>query len=82
MVTVGENCNFDALPSLVLITKILIPIIIGIPATFLIPNVLQTEPLIDWGSRKRKIGITLTSPMEVLVYPQVKMIALMKGIIC
>lgn len=51
MVTVGENCNFDALPSLVLITKILIPIIIGIPATFLIPNVLQTETLIDWGSK-------------------------------
>ena len=50
MVTVGENCNFDALPSLVLITKILIPIIIGIPATFLIPNVLQTEPLINWES--------------------------------
>ena len=48
MVTVGENCKFDALPSLILITKILIPIIIGIPATFLIPNVLQTERLIDW----------------------------------
>lgn len=50
MVTVGENCNFDALPSLILITKILIPIIIGIPAAFLIPNVFQTETLIDWGS--------------------------------
>ena len=50
MVTVGENCKFDALPSLILITKILIPIIIGIPATFLIPNVLQTERLIDWSS--------------------------------
>lgn len=48
MKTVGEDCNFEALPFLVVIFQILFPIIIGIPAMFLIPNVLQTERLIDW----------------------------------
>lgn len=48
MVTVGDNCNFDALSQLIVLWKILIPILVGIPATFLIPNKLQTEPLIDW----------------------------------
>ena len=48
MDTVGEDCNFEALPSLVAITKILVPIIVRVPAAFLIPNVLQTENLIDW----------------------------------
>jgi hypothetical protein len=48
MVTVGDNCDFSALSQLVVLWKILIPILVGIPATFLIPNKLQTEPLIDW----------------------------------
>lgn len=48
MVTVGDNCNFDALSQLIVLWKILIPILVGIPATFLVPNKLQTEPLIDW----------------------------------
>jgi BT1 family len=48
MITVGDDCNFDALPSIIVITQILVPIIIGIPAIYLIPNALQTEPLIDW----------------------------------
>lgn len=48
MDTVGEDCNFEALPSLVAITKVLVPIIVGVPAAFLIPNVLQTENPIDW----------------------------------
>ena len=46
--TIGEECNFDALSFLLIITKIIIPIVIGVPAMFLIPNVLQTERLIDW----------------------------------
>lgn len=48
MVTVGEDCNFDSLPYLIVIFNILIPTLVGIPATFLIPNVLQTENMIDW----------------------------------
>jgi len=48
MKTVGDNCDFKALPGLVVITQIIIPIVIGVPAMFLIPNVLQTERLIDW----------------------------------
>jgi hypothetical protein len=46
--TIGEECNFDALSFLIIVTKIIIPIVIGIPAMFLIPNKLQTECLIDW----------------------------------
>ena len=46
----GENCNFDALPLLLVITQIIVPLIIGVPAMFLVPNVLQTECLIDWES--------------------------------
>ena len=46
--TVDEDCNFTPLPYLVLITQIVIPIGIGIPAVFLLPNVYQTENLIDW----------------------------------
>lgn len=52
MKTVGEDCNFDDLPNIIIIFKVLLPMIIGIPATFLIPNVLQTEPLIDWNKEK------------------------------
>jgi hypothetical protein len=46
--TIGEECNFDALSFLIVVTKIIIPIGIGVPAMFLIPNKLQTECLIDW----------------------------------
>ena len=48
--TVDEDCNFTPLPYFVLITQIVIPIGIGIPAVFLIPNVYQTENLIDWAN--------------------------------
>lgn len=48
MTTVGEECNFDSLPNLIVIFSILVPTLVGIPATFLIPNVLQTENMIDW----------------------------------
>jgi hypothetical protein len=48
MTTVGDNCNFDGLSQLIVLWKILVPILVGIPATFLLPNKLQTEPLIDW----------------------------------
>jgi len=48
MSTVGDDCNFDSLPNLIVIFSILIPTLVGIPATFLIPNVLQTENMIDW----------------------------------
>ena len=48
MKTVGTNCNFDELPAIIGVCQILLPIIVGLPATLLIPNRLQTEPLIDW----------------------------------
>lgn len=46
--TVGTDCNFDELPNMIVLYNVLLPLLIGIPATFLIPNVLQTENLIDW----------------------------------
>ncbi len=48
MKTVGENCNFEALPYLIVIFQICVPLAVGIPAIFLIPNVFQTDHLIDW----------------------------------
>ncbi len=48
MKTVGDNCDFEALPYLIVIFQIIVPLAVGIPAIFLIPNVLQTEHLIDW----------------------------------
>ena len=48
MSTVGDDCNFDALPKLIIVYSIVIPTLVGIPATFLIPNILQTENMIDW----------------------------------
>ena len=48
MKTVGGDCDFQALPQLVVTFMIVIPSIIAIPAMFLIPNALQTEHLIDW----------------------------------
>ncbi|KAL7443167.1 hypothetical protein ACHAXM_008718 [Skeletonema potamos] len=48
MKTVGADCNFDELPAIIGVCQILLPIIVGLPATLLIPNRLQTEPLIDW----------------------------------
>ena len=46
--TIGEECNFDALSFLIIVAKIIIPIGIGVPAMFLIPNKLQTECVIEW----------------------------------
>ena len=51
MITVKPDdgeCDFAALPWLIVIFQILVPMVIGIPCVFLIPNVLQTEKLIDW----------------------------------
>lgn len=48
MKTVGSNCDFEALPYLIVVFQILLPMVVGIPAVFLIPNVLQTEHLVDW----------------------------------
>ncbi|KAL9180748.1 hypothetical protein ACHAXT_011201 [Thalassiosira profunda] len=48
MVTVGDQCNFEALPYLIVIFQVLVPMLVGVPACFLIPNVLQTENLLDW----------------------------------
>lgn len=48
MKTVGENCDFEALPYLIVISQILVPLAVGIPVSFMIPNVLQTEQMIDW----------------------------------
>ena len=52
MKTVGTNCNFDELPAIIGVCQILLPLIVGLPATLLIPNRLQTEPLIDWTKEK------------------------------
>jgi hypothetical protein len=46
--TIGEECDFNALSSLIMVTKIIIPVVIGVPAMLLIPNKMQTESLIDW----------------------------------
>ena len=48
MITVGDHCDFDNLPYLIVICQILVPLAVGIPATLFIPNVHQTERLIDW----------------------------------
>ena len=51
MITVKPDdgeCDFTALPWLIVIFQIFVPMVIGIPCVFLIPNVLQTEKLIDW----------------------------------
>ena len=56
MSTVGNDCNFDELPSLIVIYSILIPTLVGIPAIFLIPNVLQTENMIDWEAEDWYVG--------------------------
>lgn len=48
MKTVGSDCNFDDLPRLITIYEILLPLAVGVPATLFIPNVLQTEQLIEW----------------------------------
>ena len=50
MVTIGNDCNFDALPYLIVFCQMIIPLVIGLPAIFLIPNKLQTEHLIDWAA--------------------------------
>ena len=44
----NQDCDFEALPYLIVIFQILVPMLVGIPAIFLIPNTLQTERLIDW----------------------------------
>ncbi|MBX9636947.1 MAG: folate/biopterin family MFS transporter [Nitrosomonas sp.] len=41
----NPKCNFDNLWWLILICHASLPILIGLPASFLIPNVLQTEEL-------------------------------------
>jgi hypothetical protein len=48
MKTVGQNCDFEALPHLIVMSQIIVPLAVGIPIVFMIPNVLQTEHLIDW----------------------------------
>jgi hypothetical protein len=39
------RCNFDALWWLIILCHVSLPIVIGVPAAWLIPNVLQTESL-------------------------------------
>ena len=48
MKTVGQSCDFGALPYLIIISQIIVPLAVGIPVIFMIPNVLQTEKMIDW----------------------------------
>jgi hypothetical protein len=43
IVTTETVCNFDALPWLVLVCHILVPTAVSIPATWLVPNIYQTE---------------------------------------
>lgn len=45
IVTSGTECNFDALALLVLLNHIVLPILIGVPAVFLISNISQDENL-------------------------------------
>ena len=39
-------CNFDALPYLVLVCHAILPIMIGVPMSFLLPNKSQNEDII------------------------------------
>jgi len=48
MITVGKGCDFKALPYLIVAFRVVLPLLIAIPAMCLIPNVLQTEHMIDW----------------------------------
>jgi hypothetical protein len=48
MKTVGDSCDFGALPYLIVISQILVPLAVGIPATLMLPNVSQSEHIIDW----------------------------------
>ena len=48
--TVAPNCNWDNLWLLVLIGHILMPLIVSVSASFLIPNVKQTEKLDGQGN--------------------------------
>ena len=52
MVTIdqGQGCNFDALPWLIVLCQMIIPLVIGMLGILLIPNKLQTEHLIEWPS--------------------------------
>jgi len=45
--TVDPHCNFDALWWLVLVFHISLPLLVGIPASFLIPNAKQTDQLVS-----------------------------------
>lgn len=63
MKTVGDTCDFEALPYLIVIFQMLLPMLIGIPAAFLIPNVLQTEHLINW-EQERWYESTSEEPSE------------------
>lgn len=48
MKTVGTDCDFADLPRLLIVYQTLVPIIVALPATMLIPNVLQTQQVINW----------------------------------
>lgn len=48
MKTIGNDCNFEALPYLIALCQMIIPMCIGLPAIYLIPNKLQTEHLMTW----------------------------------
>lgn len=52
MTTIGENCDFRAFPYLITTFQICLPLAIGIPAIFMLPNVLQTETIINWEKEK------------------------------
>ena len=68
MKTIGEKCNFDALPVIsffMLDTSIVPTIILGILAMCLVPNMLQSEKLIDlectdWYSSVAAASVTQT----------------------
>ena len=48
MKTIGNDCNFEALPYLIALCQMIIPMCIGLPAIYLIPNKFQTEHLMTW----------------------------------
>ncbi|KAL3804069.1 hypothetical protein HJC23_006460 [Cyclotella cryptica] len=48
MKTVGVDCDFGKLPELIATVQILLPLAIGIPASFLVPNVFQADNFINW----------------------------------
>ncbi len=55
VVSSGENCNWDALPWLILGGHVLLVLVVSIPSAWLIPNVGQRENLLQPPSQEEEV---------------------------